>query len=126
MTAIVPATEVALLARAAAALEREMSTSLPAFTISVAHSRYAADVTDLYRCGKEATLAANVADAEGLSVLAFEDTGSYRLLLPAMSEDPGELERFYAETVAPLSAYDEQYETDWSRPSRPTSTTTAT
>ena len=29
-----------------------------------------------------------------------------------MSEDPGELERFYAETVAPLSAYDEQYETE--------------
>ena len=29
-----------------------------------------------------------------------------------MSEDPGELERFYDETVAPLSAYDEQYETD--------------
>ena len=29
-----------------------------------------------------------------------------------MSEDPGELERFYEETVAPLAAYDEQYETD--------------
>jgi DNA-binding PucR family transcriptional regulator len=29
-----------------------------------------------------------------------------------MSEDPGELQRFYAETVAPLVAYDEQYETD--------------
>ena len=46
------------------------------------------------------------------SVLAFEDTGSYRLLLPAMSEDPGELQRFYEETIAPLSAYDDQYETD--------------
>ena len=45
-------------------------------------------------------------------MLAFEDTGAYRLLLPAMSEDPGELQRFYAETVAPLVAYDEQYETD--------------
>ena len=29
-----------------------------------------------------------------------------------MSEDPGELESFYEETVAPLSAYDEQYETE--------------
>ena len=46
------------------------------------------------------------------SLLAFEDTGSYRLLLPAMSEDPRELERFYEETVAPLAAYDEQYETE--------------
>src|SRR5262249_59981984 len=29
-----------------------------------------------------------------------------------MSEDPRELERFYAETIAPLVAYDEQYETE--------------
>jgi DNA-binding PucR family transcriptional regulator len=29
-----------------------------------------------------------------------------------MSEDPAELERFYSETVEPLAAYDEQYETD--------------
>ena len=29
-----------------------------------------------------------------------------------MSEDPAELQRFYEETVAPLVAYDEQYETD--------------
>ena len=45
-------------------------------------------------------------------MLAFEDTGAYRLLLPAMSEDPAELQRFYEETVAPLVAYDDQYETD--------------
>ena len=45
-------------------------------------------------------------------MLAFEETGAYRLLLPAMSEDPAELERFYSETVEPLVAYDEQYETE--------------
>ena len=78
----------------------------------MARSRWVADPVDLYRAGQEAQLAANVAEADGLELLAFEDTGSYRLLLPAMSEDPGELERFYEETVAPLSAYDEQYETD--------------
>ena len=39
-------------------------------------------------------------------------TGAYRLLLSAMSENPSELQRFYAETVEPLVAYDEQYETD--------------
>jgi DNA-binding PucR family transcriptional regulator len=44
-------------------------------------------------------------------VLAFEESGAYRLLLSAMSEDPAELQRFYAETVEPLVAYDEQYET---------------
>ena len=59
-----------------------------------------ADPVDLYRAGKEALLAANVAEAEGRTLLAFEDTGAYRLLLPAMSEDPGELERFYDETVS--------------------------
>jgi len=44
-------------------------------------------------------------------VLAFDETGAYRLLLSAMAEDPAELQRFYAETVEPLVAYDEQYET---------------
>ena len=51
-------------------------------------------------------------DERRLAALAFEDTGAYRLLLPAMSEDPAELQRFYEETVAPLVAYDDQYETD--------------
>ena len=44
--------------------------------------------------------------------LLLAGAGAYRLLLPALSEDPAELERFYEETVAPLSAYDEQYETE--------------
>lgn len=112
VTAILPVADDAALARAAAALHRELSTALAAFSVTVAHSRWTADPVDLYRAGKEATLAANVADAEGGDVLAFEDTGSYRLLLPALSEDPAELERFYAETVAPLAAYDDQYETE--------------
>ena len=36
------------------------------------------------------------------AALAFEQTGAYRLLLSAMSENPSELQRFYAETVEPL------------------------
>ena len=43
---------------------------------------------DLHRAGSEALLAANVGEAEGLALLSFEDTGAYRLLLPAMSQDP--------------------------------------
>ena len=68
----------------------------------------------LARAADEALLAANVAEAEAdeRRVLGFEETGAYRLLLSAMSESPDELERFYAETLAPLVAYDEQYETD--------------
>jgi hypothetical protein len=112
VVAIVPAADDTALARAADRLERELDASLAGLALTVARSRWTADPVDLYRAGKEALLAANVADAEGRSLLAFEDTGSYRLLLPAMSEDPGELERFYEETVAPLAAYDEQYETD--------------
>jgi sugar diacid utilization regulator len=112
VSAVVPADEPGHLERATAGLARELGASLPGFHITVARSRWTSDPVDLYRAGQEARLAANVAEADGVDVLAFEDTGSYRLLLPAMSEDPDELHSFYEETVAPLSAYDEQYETD--------------
>ena len=112
VVALVPTGEVEQLARAAQALERELGAALAGFGITVARSRWTEDPVDLYRAGKEAELAANVAEAEGRTLLAFEDTGAYRLLLPAMSEDPGELESFYEETLAPLAAYDEQYETE--------------
>jgi hypothetical protein len=109
---IVPAGDDAQIERAAQRLERELTAAFPGFAVIVAWSRCALDPVDLYRAGKEALLAANVAEAEGHALLAFEDTGAYRLLLPAMSEDPGELERFYEETLAPLVAYDDQYETE--------------
>jgi sugar diacid utilization regulator len=107
--------------RVAEAVARELRAALHGFTFSVGYSRVALDPVDLYRAGNEALLAANVAEgrpagddgaSDGPVALAFEATGAYRLLLPAMSEDPGELQRFYAETVEPLVAYDEQYETD--------------
>jgi sugar diacid utilization regulator len=99
--------------RVAGAIARELRSSLHGFTFAVGHSRVASDPVDLYRAGNEALLAANVAEAANDdSVLAFEETGAYRLLLPAMSEDPAELQRFFAETVEPLVAYDAQYDTD--------------
>jgi PucR family transcriptional regulator, purine catabolism regulatory protein len=112
VVAIVPVTEEERLARGAESLGAELGQGLSGFAVMVARSRVATDPVDLYRAGQEARLAANVGEAEGVSQLAFEDTGAYRLLLPAMSEDPAELERFYAETVEPLVAYDDQYETD--------------
>ncbi|MGN6815531.1 MAG: PucR family transcriptional regulator [Solirubrobacterales bacterium] len=112
ISAIVPAEDDERLARAAAGLARELDDSLGGFHLTTGRSRRCADPVDLYRAGNEARLAVNVGEAEGLALLAFEDTGSYRLLLPAMSEDPGELERFYAETIQPLVSYDEQYETE--------------
>src|SRR3954452_57654 len=104
--------------RVADSVARELQSSLHGFTFAVGHSRVAHDPVDLYRAGNEALLAANVAETrpagidEPARVLAFEDTGAYRLLLPAMSEDPAELQRFYTEPVEPLVAYDAQYETD--------------
>ena len=112
VSVIVPAADPERLNRASAALERELAESLSGFHVTIGRSRPASDPADLYRAGNEARLAVNVGEAEGRVLLAFEDTGAYRLLLPAMSEDPGELERFYAETIAPLAEYDEQYETE--------------
>jgi hypothetical protein len=98
--------------RVAHAVQAELDAGLTGYLLTVAISRPTADPVDLHRAGAEALLAANVAGARGDAFLSFEETGSYRLLLPAMSEDPTELERFQEETVAPLVAYDNQYETE--------------
>jgi sugar diacid utilization regulator len=112
---VVPGPEEAISRRAAEAVLRSIDDAMPGFAAVVGRSRIALDPLDLHRAAGEALLAANVAapDADAsLRVLSFEDTGAYRLLLPAMSDDPAELERFYSDTVAPLIAYDEQYGTE--------------
>jgi len=110
---LVPGGEEATAARAAEAVLNEMQASLAGYTFAIGRSRVAEDPSELSRAAAEALLAANVAQgsADSLS-LAFDETGAYRLLLSAMSENPSELQRFYAETVEPLVAYDEQYETE--------------
>lgn len=109
---ILPSSDAAQIERAARAIEDELLGSLSGFSLTIGYSRHAAEPAQLYRAGKEALMAANVAEGDDRSPLAFEETGAYRLLLPAMSEDPAELERFFDETVAPLAAYDDQYETE--------------
>jgi sugar diacid utilization regulator len=107
-----PEADDATAARAADAVLRELQSALPGHTFAIGRSRPASDPVDLHRAGAEALLAANVVEGDAdRPVLAFEESGAYRLLLSAMSEDPAELQRFYAETVEPLVAYDEQYET---------------
>jgi len=110
---LVPGGEEATAARAAEAILGEMEAGLAGYTFALGRSRIAEDPVELPRAASEALLAANVAQgsADG-AALAFEQTGAYRLLLSTMSENPSELQRFYAETVEPLVAYDEQYETD--------------
>jgi sugar diacid utilization regulator len=109
---VTPGVDAPAAKRVATAVLRELESALLGFSVTVARSRHAGDPADLHRAGAEALLAANVAEARGLAELSFEQTGAYRLLLPAMSEDPTELEGFFDETVAPLAAYDDQYETE--------------
>ncbi len=110
---LVPGGEEATAARAAEAVLHEMEAGLAGYTFALGRSRVTAEPAELPRAASEALLAANVAQgsADG-AALAFDQTGAYRLLLSAMSENPSELQRFYAETVEPLVAYDEQYETE--------------
>jgi hypothetical protein len=106
---IVPTGDEAIAARAADGVLREVQASLPGSFYSLGRSR-GAEASDLGRAAREAILAANVAEGDAENpVLAFDETGAYRLLL---SQDPAELQRFYEETIAPLAAYDEQYETE--------------
>ena len=98
--------------RAASAILRELESGLPGFAFAVGRSRRTEDPLELGRARNEALLSANVAEGEPERIeLGYEETGTYQLLLPYMS-DPAELRRFYNETVRPLVSYDEQYETD--------------
>lgn len=108
---IVPGNEL-VAEKVAEQLVRRLEPQSTKVRATVGTSRPVHNIEDLSRARDEALLAANVAFASGTALLAFEDTGSYRLLLPAMTTDVGELERFYEETVAPLMAYDRQYETE--------------
>jgi sugar diacid utilization regulator len=110
---LLPGGDEALAERAGDGLVKGLQAGLAGFTFALGRSRVASDPLDLPRAADEALLAANVAETspDRPAALAFDETGAYRLLLSAMSEDPGELQRFYAETVEPLVAYDEQYET---------------
>lgn len=97
--------------RVGATVLRELEANLSGFAFAVGRSRVARDPVDLHRAGNEALLAANVVEGDpDEALLAYDDTGTYQLLLPHMS-DPAELRRFYDETVSKIVAYDEQYET---------------
>lgn len=110
---LLPDGDEALAERAAESVRRELQSGLSGHTFTVGRSRPCPDPGELHRAANEALLAANVAEGDPeRPVLAFDETGAYRLLLSAMAEDPAELQRFYAETVEALVAYDEQYETD--------------
>lgn len=92
---------------------REVTSALPGFGFAIGRSGRAEGSAGLARAAKEALLAANVVEGdEDRQSLGFEETGAYRLVLRAMTEDPEELRSFYGETVEPIAAYDTQYETN--------------
>jgi sugar diacid utilization regulator len=98
--------------RVSSAVLRELEAGLTGFVFRLGRSRRVENPLDLQRAFNEALLALNVAEGDSERIeLAYEETGTYQLLLPYMS-DPAELKRFYNETVRPLVSYDEQYETD--------------
>jgi sugar diacid utilization regulator len=110
---LLPSSEPESVAKAANTIREELEATLGEFNFTVGHGRITVEPADLFRAGQEALLAVNVAEANGAgNLLSFEDTGAYRLLLPALCDDPAELERFYAETIEPLVNYDDQYETN--------------
>jgi PucR family transcriptional regulator, purine catabolism regulatory protein len=98
--------------RVSAAVLRELEAGLAGFAFRLGRSRRVENPLDLPRAFNEALLALNVVEGDAeRTALAYDETGTYQLLLPYMS-DPAELKRFYQETVRPLVTYDEQYETD--------------
>jgi sugar diacid utilization regulator len=98
--------------RVSSSMLRELESGLQGFVFAIGRSRRADYPLDLHRAANEAMLAVNVVEGDAdRAELAFDQTGTYQLLLPYMS-DPAELKRFYNETVRPLVSYDEQYETD--------------
>jgi sugar diacid utilization regulator len=79
-------------------------------------SSFYADPADLHRAFREADLVLDVITRDERIGAALEDgiagSGVYRLLFRALISDPGEVRRFYEDTVEPLVRYDAQYRTD--------------
>jgi sugar diacid utilization regulator len=109
---LVPGTDEALAKRAGASVLLELQTDLHGFGFALGRSRSVQDPVKLHRAAYEALLAATVAESDpDQDALDFRDMGAFLLLLSVMIDDPAEIHRFYDDTVAPLVAYDEQYET---------------
>lgn len=96
---------------AAERILKEAETDLSGFAVAIGVSATTGDRDHLPVCASEALLAANVAMATGRQMLNFNESGSYKLLLPALSSDRGELKSFFEESIGPLIEYDRQYQT---------------
>ncbi len=98
----------------AARVQRYVKGLLPDLTVSVGIGRFKDDPAALPDAYSEAEVALEIGHriSGPSSVSTFEQTGTYKLLFRVLQEEPEELESFYAETLAPVAAYDSRYGTE--------------
>ena len=98
----------------AARVQRYVKGLLPDLTVSVGVGRFKDDPAALSDAYSEADVALEIGHRINgpSSISTFEQTGTYKLLFRVLQEEPEELESFYAETLAPVVAYDSRYGTE--------------
>jgi len=79
---------------------------------SVGLSSFFAEPAALDRALEEAALVLDVVRLGGAPSAGDVGDGTYRLLFRVLASHPEEVRSFYADTIAPLSRYDEQYGSD--------------
>ncbi len=98
-------------AASALALARRVAARLRAHG-SVGLSSFFADPGALSRALEEAALVLDVVRLGGAPAAGDVGDGTYRLLFRVLASHPEEVRSFYADTIAPLARYDEQYGSD--------------
>src|SRR5215210_6341722 len=95
-------------------VQRYVKGLLPDLTVSVGIGRFKGDPAEISDAYSEAEVALEIGHRihGPSSISTFEQTGTYKLLFRVMQEEPEELETFYAETLAPVVAYDSRYGTE--------------
>ncbi|MCA1728999.1 MAG: helix-turn-helix domain-containing protein [Actinobacteria bacterium] len=98
----------------ASRVQRYVKGLLPDLTVSVGIGRFKDDPGALSDAYSEAEVALEIGHkiSGPSSISTFEQTGTYKLLFRVLQEEPEELESFYAETLAPVVAYDSRYGTE--------------
>jgi sugar diacid utilization regulator len=88
--------------------------TVPGLALTLAVSRFTPEPERLGAALDEARLALSIGERLGRvgEVVTFEETGTYKLLFQIFADRPEELSSFYEQTLAPLVAYDEQYQTE--------------
>ena len=88
--------------------------TVPGLALTLAISRFTPEPERLGAALDEARLALSIGERLGRvgEVVTFEETGTYKLLFQIFADRPEELASFYDQTLAPLVAYDEQYQTE--------------